>query len=692
MVLADGVYTGVGNVNVDFDGRILTLRSENGPSNCVIDCGEKEERGVYIVSGESHGTHVQGLTFTECLVAITVEEGSAPRISDCDFRDNYAAILSTESYPAISDCVFTGHEASAAVFLSEDSTASISDCLFADNAGAGIISRSGDSRITRSAFLRNGWVGLHCSRGRPTIANCLIAGNGPEDGGGIWCREAAVTVDNCTIANNRSRTVGAGIVAERGGFVIVRNSIVWRNGLVKHYRFGGAGGAAGSAGILVVTGSTVQVSYSDIEGGNRAAVVEEGSVLRWGLGNFDASPLFDGESGGRRDRSEASIAHYRLLPSSPGIDTGDPRYVAADEEMDLEGRPRVLLEGVDVGAFEAEGFADCNGSGFADGHDVAGGASLDCNANMVPDECELAAGTVGDCNDNGVPDDCDLRDAGDCNSNGIVDECEADADGDGVTDECDGCPFDPQKTDPGACGCGADEHDGDNDGVPDCVDACDGFDDLADCNKNGQADGCDVVEGASPDENANMIPDECEWPAAEAEGGRYIRITPFAAEGQVALLVTGDSESPVVSCVDMYVQPDGVLGLEPFFQSPDGWGTVHVVAAEIIPSEHGNSVVDTVSYDVWSDRGSPGFPVLSIPTRVEMWLWGDVDNDGIADHADVELLRFALQGVTQGATLEGLDLAPCKPDGVVNVSDVQFVLKAISGVSFSEELCPRPCE
>ncbi|MBN2705333.1 MAG: IPTL-CTERM sorting domain-containing protein [Deltaproteobacteria bacterium] len=51
-------------------------------------------------------------------------------------------------------------------------------------------------------------------------------------------------------------------------------------------------------------------------------------------------------------------------------------------------------------------------------------------------------------------------------------EIQADADGDGTPDISDGCPNDPLKTAPGACGCGvADtDTDTDGDGIPDCTD------------------------------------------------------------------------------------------------------------------------------------------------------------------------------------------------------------------------------
>jgi hypothetical protein len=41
-----------------------------------------------------------------------------------------------------------------------------------------------------------------------------------------------------------------------------------------------------------------------------------------------------------------------------------------------------------------------------------------------------------------------------------------------VIDGADGCPDDPAKTDPGVCGCGVPDTDGDGDGTPDCNDAC----------------------------------------------------------------------------------------------------------------------------------------------------------------------------------------------------------------------------
>src|SRR5688572_14069038 len=47
-----------------------------------------------------------------------------------------------------------------------------------------------------------------------------------------------------------------------------------------------------------------------------------------------------------------------------------------------------------------------------------------------------------------------------------------DTDGDGVTDNLDGCKTDPFKTAAGGCGCGISDTDSDGDLTPDCNDSC----------------------------------------------------------------------------------------------------------------------------------------------------------------------------------------------------------------------------
>jgi len=66
------------------------------------------------------------------------------------------------------------------------------------------------------------------------------------------------------------------------------------------------------------------------------------------------------------------------------------------------------------------------------------------------------------------PEDPDKLEPGLCGC-GVPD---TDTDGDGTPDCHDACPEDPDKVEPGACGCGVPDTDTDGDGTPDCLDGC----------------------------------------------------------------------------------------------------------------------------------------------------------------------------------------------------------------------------
>ena len=92
IIVRNGTYTGAGNKNLDFHNKAITLRSKNGPDNCVIDC-ENNGRGFHIT--ETAASMVDGFSVIN---GGNVTDGggiycanSSPTITNCTISANYAS-------------------------------------------------------------------------------------------------------------------------------------------------------------------------------------------------------------------------------------------------------------------------------------------------------------------------------------------------------------------------------------------------------------------------------------------------------------------------------------------------------------------------------------------------------------------------------------------------------------------------
>ncbi len=185
-----------------------------------------------------------------------------------------------------------------------------------------------------------------------------------------------------------------------------------------------------------------------------------------------------------------------------------------------------------AGVFDAEEAVDCEFECFLD-EDCNDGAFCNGAERCIGGFCEPAEAPAN-CDDEDICtadscdpelDECVHSDLPNCCDNGGVcndnnecteDQCienlcafiPIDTDEDGTPDCNDGCLEDPNKTTPGACGCGAPDIDSDEDGTPDCNDAC-----SADPNKTEPgACGCgvpdiDLDEDGAPDCNDGCLED-----------------------------------------------------------------------------------------------------------------------------------------------------------------------------------------
>ena len=61
VVVTDGTWTGPGNVQLNFHGKAITVRSGNGPLHCIIDM-ENTARAALFSEGEGTNSVLQGFT------------------------------------------------------------------------------------------------------------------------------------------------------------------------------------------------------------------------------------------------------------------------------------------------------------------------------------------------------------------------------------------------------------------------------------------------------------------------------------------------------------------------------------------------------------------------------------------------------------------------------------------------------
>ncbi len=245
VVVADGTYTGTGNRDIDFLGKIITVTSENGPETCVIDC-EQAGRAVIFQSGETASSMFSGFAIRNGFVdgrggAVAIDHATAT-ISDCKFVSCSAEISGGAVYIGdggsgeILSCTFEGNTArfNGAVYVNRwcfDIT--ITNSVFTGNSaetGAGAVYTGGrTSTISGCTFTNNrtytesnngidvltgaggalavvdGTNTLECS-----IDNCTFQGNSANWGGGIH-NSAQTSITGCTFLENQAGTCGGAI-------------------------------------------------------------------------------------------------------------------------------------------------------------------------------------------------------------------------------------------------------------------------------------------------------------------------------------------------------------------------------------------------------------------------------------------------------------------------------------------------
>lgn len=256
--VANGEYTSPGNVNLDFKGKAITVKSENGPEKCIINCqGVKETRGFYFHTDETSSSVLEGFTITGGKITggdgggIYCIDGSHPTIANCVITENEVVMSNNEggngagigcvkSSPTIRDCVIRNNKGThrgGGIYCGDNSNPMITDTIIQKNwyvtYGGGIACVNSSPKISKTIIEGNragyGGGGIYCngSSTNVMITKTVIRGNYYcERGGGIFCSEGSnLTIKNTEITKNRCGDYGGGIYCNKSALTIINATI-----------------------------------------------------------------------------------------------------------------------------------------------------------------------------------------------------------------------------------------------------------------------------------------------------------------------------------------------------------------------------------------------------------------------------------------------------------------------------------
>lgn len=236
VLVAGGTYKGEGNVNIDFLGKEITVKSQNGPDSTIIHClWTPETRGVIFQNQETNNTMLEGFTIRSGI------------------HDFGGGIHIYDASPTIKNCVIYGNKATAKRFHAEggggiymfNSDAIIVDCRISNNTaessfGAGIFIE-GDT-------IKNDGTVLRETKAEPSILNSQIIGN---RGSGIFTFQSVnPNIQNCNVSQNTgpgieynfmartnipitdciiSQNTGGGVKVSEYSLMKIKNSVIKHN-------------------------------------------------------------------------------------------------------------------------------------------------------------------------------------------------------------------------------------------------------------------------------------------------------------------------------------------------------------------------------------------------------------------------------------------------------------------------------
>lgn len=356
ITVLDGEYKGIGNRDISFKGKELTLQSENG-SICTIINPEHQGRVFIINQGETKATIIKGFNLKNGASKIPVqskkgtvenygnimyvENHSGITLQQCIIESNaygidlafgYGEIANTQE-SEISSCIFHYCIAEGIVIHSDKKTVTINQCLFESNTkvlhGNGHYSQPASS-ISNCVFKNNTSSQLVQIHHTKKLYNSIFANNRTTQGlvymGTTWA--GLDTIDHCVFFNNAGS---------------LTNSTIYDHiGIVKNTIFSGID----NNGRNHISGNQNKIDYTYCNGTGFD-----------GIGNINQDPLFE----------NPSIYNFALKNNSPCLGTGEN---LSNMGIDLSTIPTWLLDStINEKNFFIENTGSPNTSSYPNGQD-----------------------------------------------------------------------------------------------------------------------------------------------------------------------------------------------------------------------------------------------------------------------------------------------------------------------------------
>ncbi|MCK4412018.1 MAG: T9SS type A sorting domain-containing protein [Candidatus Eisenbacteria sp.] len=280
VLLANGIFTGDGNRDVDFLGKAIVVMSESGsPDDCIVDCGGSAvdpHRGFWFHSGEGPGSVLSGVTvrngYADNGAGFLCEEGSSPHLSSCRIRANTATNIGGGAYchhcsPTFLECDFRDNAAAGGGGIYAYATVDLrlEECRVTGSAvpgeGGGLCLQSEfTTHLTDCVIIENtsyeGGGGVYCREGDLVVTGGEISGNASGiHGGGILLELSSAVIDSCVMSDNATSQVGGGIFLSAGTELTITNST-----LIENWATASGGAIGGVECTLTIDGCTMALN------------------------------------------------------------------------------------------------------------------------------------------------------------------------------------------------------------------------------------------------------------------------------------------------------------------------------------------------------------------------------------------------------------------------------------------------